>query len=370
MKVQLPNHQLLPFIPNQDLLDLTEVPYFWNLNSVSITDKQLSFTGWALPYSGLDNGTRIMVNGNSIEDIVFEESEEVARLYPWWPNARRSSFSKVVSTRELVLAEEELIFEAVPTSPKEKNQFTSIKTALYFNPSDLTGNFPDEVTQSRIGSTNIFQFSMAGLTLYHQFKRVFEQYSGQLWTNNKLVIDWGCGSGRVARHIIKELNSDQFFLGLDIDKLAIDWANGNIAPFFKPSEIDPPLPIDTGAADIILAYSVLTHLAVNDMRKWIKEISRVTRKGGYFIFTILSDTALIALMPYAKTDLISKFRESGIYDTEENSQLESMGVSGEYYRNVWLRKELIKREIEEYFEMIALERNFHYYQDVVICKRK
>jgi SAM-dependent methyltransferase len=208
------------------------------------------------------------------------------------------------------------------------------------------------------------------LTLARQFKRVFEEYSGRLWSDNKLIVDWGCGSGRVARHIIKELKQDQHFVGFDIDKSATDWANENIAPFFKQSKMDPPLKIDSGAVDVLLAYSVLTHLALEDMRKWIKEAARVIKKDGYFIFTILSDTALIDLMPYAETGMISKFCKTGIFDTNENSQLESMGVSGDYYRNVWLHKEFIKTEMQEFFEVVALERNFHYYQDVVVCKRK
>lgn len=367
--MQVTNLNLLPFVPNKDLLGLSEVPYFWNLNSVLVNDKQVTITGWALPYSGLIEGTSIMVNRHLLSNTVFEESEDVARIYPWWPNARRSSFSINVPIQELALFEDEqLVFEAVPTSEKETDH--SKRTALYFRPNDLTGNFPDEVIQNRIGTSTSFQFSMSGLTLAHQFIRAFEEYSGRLWSQNKLIIDWGCGSGRVARHIIRELNPNQHFMGFDIDKIATDWANVNIAPFFKQSKIDPPLQIDSGAADILLAYSVLTHLALDDMRKWIKEAARVLKKGGYFIFTILSDTALIGLMPYAEASLVANFCETGIYDTQENDQLETIGFSGDYYRNVWLHKTFIKSEMQEYFEMEALERNFHYYQDVVICKRK
>lgn len=306
---------------------------FWNLNSVYVNDKKSSITGWALPYSGIVDGTKIIVNGHTLNNAIFREEEEVAKVYPWWPNARRSSFSIDVSPQELELFnDEELVFEAVPVSEKEIEY--SKKTVLYFRPNDLTSNFPEDVIQNRIGSSNSFQFSMSGLTLARHFRRVFEEYSEQKWLDNELIVDWGCGSGRVSRHIIRELSPDQHFMGFDIDKSATDWANVNIAPFFKHSMINPPLHIDSHSADIMLAYSVLTHLALDDMRKWIKEAARVLKKGGYFIFTILSDTAIIGLMPYAETSLVVKFHDTGFNDTQENDQLETTGVSGDYYRNV------------------------------------
>ena len=366
---QSANLNLKPFMPHKDRLAISEVPYFWNLNSVYIEKKKVIINGWALPYFGAIDGTRISVNGHQLANTVFAESEEVAQKYPWWPNARRSSFSINASGDELTLFdEEELVFEAVPTT--EKSVDINKKLALYFRPGNMLENFPDEVIQNRIGSQNSFHFSMMGLTLARQFVRAFEEYSGRLWANNGLIVDWGCGSGRVARHIIRELNPDQHFMGFDIDKSAIEWANVNIAPLFKQSRMDPPLDIDSAAVDILLAYSVLTHLSLNDMRKWISEAARIVKKGGYFIFTILSDTALVNLMPYAETSIITEYSDKGIYDTQENDQLESMGVSGDYYRNVWLREDFIRSEMQEFFEVVAVERNFHYYQDVVVCKRK
>lgn len=367
---QSTNANLWPLVPHKELLDLRDdVPYFWNLNLVYIKNGEVIINGWALPYNGIAGGTGIAVNGHLLGNTVFGESKEVAKKYPWWPNAIKSTFSISVSADELPLfEEEELLFEALPIA--EKSTYHSIKLALYFQPGNMLEEFPNDVIQNRIGSPNSFHYSMMGLTLARQFVRVFEKYSERLWSQNELIVDWGCGSGRVARHIIKGLNPNQQFMGFDIDKSAIDWANANIADFFKQSRMDPPLGIEAGAVDVLLAYSVLTHLSLNDLRKWVKEAARVLKKDGYFIFTILSDTAFVDLMPYAKTSIISEYCNKGIYDTQENDQLESMGVSGDYYRNVWLHKDFIKSEMQEFFEIVAVERNFHYYQDVVVCRRK
>jgi SAM-dependent methyltransferase len=359
------NNDLLPFIPNGNILGITEVPYFWNINNIHVEKNgELRVAGWALPWGGNYNGTQIRLGGGGGDlNINFTDSKEVARRYPWWPNAIKSQFNISVPLEK---NEEIYIFNSHAKGSLNSN----LKSALYFMPEDLNCNFPDDVIQKRIGAMNSFQFSLTGLTLAKQFIRVVEDYSNLPFSNNKLIIDWGCGSGRVSRHIIGGLDSSQRFIGFDIDEQAISWANKNIRPYFFKSNLNPPLEIDSGSADIIYAYSVLTHLALNDMRMWINEAARVIKKDGYFIFTILGETAFIDLMPYAEHSLVSAYLAAGIYDTQENNDLNSMGVGGDYYRNVWLREDFIKSEISEYFEFLGIERNFHYYQDVVVCKRK
>ena len=43
------------------------------------------------------------------------------------------------------------------------------------------------------------------------------------------VLDWGCGTGRVATHIIRD-HPDVTLRGCDIDAEDIAWCNENIAP--------------------------------------------------------------------------------------------------------------------------------------------
>lgn len=363
------NQPLMDYIPNKHLLSLSGTPYFWNINGIRKDGDKAIVSGWALPAGGRIRSSNILIDGHKRGRVNFSENETVARLYPWWPNARMSQFSLEVSVAEFdLMAREEIVVES--TSAETSDGGRRNKTAFYFRPADMQSAFPDEVISSRIGTNNPFQFSMSGLTLARQFTRVFEAATERKWTDNDMICDWGCGSGRVARHIVRDLAPHQEFIGFDIDGPAVEWATRHIAPMFRQTEMEPPLPFDAGGIDVVYAYSVFTHLTLPHIRKWVSEMARVIKKGGHFIFTILSDTALVALMPYADEALIAQFSSQGGYDIVKNAQLESINVSGDYYRNAWYTKNVIRNELQELFEVLLIEENFHFYQDVVVCRRR
>ena len=94
------------------------------------------------------------------------------------------------------------------------------------------------------------------------------------------VADWGCGLGRVIRHL-----PDRFErFGFDYNEDAIDWDAEHIkgATFYK-NDLSPPLPVENGAFDALYALSVFTHLSAEGHEKWIAEVNRVLAPGGVFI---------------------------------------------------------------------------------------
>lgn len=94
------------------------------------------------------------------------------------------------------------------------------------------------------------------------------------------VADWGCGMGRVLRHL-----PDTYQLtGFDYNKAAINWCARSIprARFFA-NDLMPPLPAEAEAFDAVYALSVFTHLSARGHEAWIAEIERVLRPGGVFI---------------------------------------------------------------------------------------
>lgn len=94
------------------------------------------------------------------------------------------------------------------------------------------------------------------------------------------VADWGCGMGRVLRHL-----PDTYELtGFDYNKSAVEWC-GRAFPGarFALNGLMPPLPAGPGAFDVLYALSVFTHLSGRAHDAWIAEIERVLRPGGVFI---------------------------------------------------------------------------------------
>jgi SAM-dependent methyltransferase len=363
------NHPLWQFIPVGRWFDFATVPYFWNINGIVDLGSDIEVSGWALPHGGEDGGTVILINGDERGTIVREEADEVARLYPWWPNARRSQFRIRVPRAEFdLLRESEIEFCAVPRDPSRRH--TNPYSALYLRPADLSANLPGPDLLGRIGADNSFHYALFGRTLCRQFERALLRVADAKLDCLRCIVDWGCSSGRVARHIVAALTADQRFVGFDIDAAAVAWARSHLGPHFSVCGRQPPLDMPAAEADLVYAYSVFTHLTRDTQKPWIDEIARILRPGGYFLFTILSDTAVLALSPYSDRDFLANLLASGIDDGSPNRQLEAIDVGADYYRNVWMTADYVIQNWQPAFEVLRIERNFHFYQDLVVCRRR
>lgn len=101
------------------------------------------------------------------------------------------------------------------------------------------------------------------------------------------VLDWGCGCGRVTRHLSK-FTSAQIF-GRDIDRNNIRWAARNLPGDFKVSRHRPPLDLADASVDVALSLSVFTHIGMAAQHAWLAELARVIRPGGLLLLTFMDE---------------------------------------------------------------------------------
>ena len=97
------------------------------------------------------------------------------------------------------------------------------------------------------------------------------------------ILDFGVGCGRVARHwntLSVEVH------GCDYNPSLVEWCKANL-PHVRAAinRLDPPLPYPDERFDLVYALSVFTHLTESQQRSWSAELCRVTRSGGYVLFT-------------------------------------------------------------------------------------
>lgn len=131
-------------------------------------------------------------------------------------------------------------------------------------------------------------------------------------TEKSRLLDWGCGTGRLAIGV-KECFSDiDLYHGVDVNRAFIAWNNRNLAgKHFRFSYVNTSntrynprgeawtmLPEETGSIDVFYAYSVFSHLRSSDVLRYLNEIDRVLRVDGSAFFTA--------------------FVEDGVPDEEEN----------------------------------------------------
>jgi SAM-dependent methyltransferase len=102
------------------------------------------------------------------------------------------------------------------------------------------------------------------------------------------ILDWGCGCGRILRNW-HNLTGTRV-AGCDINGEMVRWCADRL-PFadVDVNELSPPLPYHDAAFDLVYAFSVMTHLDEELQHAWTREIFRVLKPGGYFLFSTMGE---------------------------------------------------------------------------------
>lgn len=174
-----------------------------------------------------------------------------------------------------------------------------------------------------------------------------------------VLLDWGCGSGRVASHILGS-HPGLVFRGCDIDAEAVAWCNEHIeAGSFDICPLYPPLPYLDKSFDVVIAVSVMTHLNRREQRRWLRELARVLVPGGLFVATVHGPTAAAS---FGVTDF------GPIRDHYLNIGLAGLVPDG-YYRDVIQTEAYTRMAWSERFEVVAYEEAAVELHDLVVCRR-
>jgi len=107
------------------------------------------------------------------------------------------------------------------------------------------------------------------------------------------LLDWGCSSGRVLRHFLRDHRERGWRLhGVDIQAFLIEWIRRHFPPLFDVFSVPtlPHLPFADASIDVIYGISVLTHTKYL-WDNWLAEFRRILRPGGICIQSVQCETA-------------------------------------------------------------------------------
>jgi SAM-dependent methyltransferase len=135
-----------------------------------------------------------------------------------------------------------------------------------------------------VGHTDTERFQNYGRVCAEAIREAVDS-QGDEFARLESILDFGCGCGRVARHM-RGL-TDAKVSGCDLQPAAIEWCRGNL-PFMdaRVNRLAPPLPFGDRRFEMIYALSVFTHLSEPLQLDWMAEFGRVAAPGANLMFTV------------------------------------------------------------------------------------
>ncbi|MEM6770202.1 MAG: class I SAM-dependent methyltransferase, partial [Bacteroidota bacterium] len=112
------------------------------------------------------------------------------------------------------------------------------------------------------------------------------------------ILDWGCGPGRVVRHLQDLLPIAAVVHGTDYNPATIAWCKQALPTIsFNHNELAAKLPYPDGTFDAIYGISIFTHLSEALHHDWIHELRRVLKPGGLLLLTMQGNNFKAKLSP-------------------------------------------------------------------------
>ena len=132
-------------------------------------------------------------------------------------------------------------------------------------------------------------------------------------TRDSQLVDIGCGAGRVAIGLVRELGQVRY-CGLDAYEPAVEWCRRHIErhhPSFRFVHLDVEnqrynptgaaitkdfkLPLADRQADIVYLWGLFTNMAPADMQVYVREISRIAKQGARVFLTAFVEDGVPAV---------------------------------------------------------------------------
>ena len=121
-------------------------------------------------------------------------------------------------------------------------------------------------------------------------------------------LDFGCSSGRVVRALAGAY-PDVTWRACDPNPGAIAWASEHLRGIdFFVAPLDPPLPLDDRALDLVVAISIWSHYGPTAATLWLEEMHRIVKPGGHLVLTVhgAHSLALFAREGLRDDDLLAR----------------------------------------------------------------
>lgn len=339
-------------------------------NLVQHDGQALRAIGWLLRIDQPFDEIRLSIDGRVVASGPPNGMHDVAAAFPWIPHAVHSGFATLQPN-----APSSGALEAAGLS--RGRVCGSIKTIFSRDLGALGPLPPTRLMLRAAGNENSDFFRADGQRTFADFASAVERHGG--FSRVRRMLDWGSGCGRVTAHFLADGRIGEVH-GVDIDGEATAWCQAALpGGRFQQTGAYPPLPFPEGHFDLVVAYSVFTHLALDLQRAWLREMRRVLAPGGLLLATVHGEFAALFNLPRHKPrSLLERARlflgrrpviNGGIVDSIPDHALDGIAPDG-YYRGVFQTKRFTLREWSRILDVVEFrDAGVGNYQDLVVLKK-
>ena len=332
--------------------------YFENLMQ---QDGRILVSGWMLCPTEKIESFELYINQKKVESVPVTEREDVARVYPFIPFIINTGFRFSIPWQ--YETNDKNMVEIRVAGIGEGREVASMETWYRSDLYTCLPTPPPHLIERVAAHNSTALYLVTGLQTYREYWSTICKHKSALSIDS--MLDWGCGCGRVIGFFLKFSNIHKIY-GCDIDAEAIGWCRDNLkSAEFSVIPPYPPTAYADNAFDLIISFSVLTHLSREVQFAWLQEVHRILSPGGLFLTSVHGEFAASFIYPGE----VEKILKNGIYDHADN-RLDGIAPEG-YYKGTFQTKEYTLKEWSPYFEIVEYgEGKALYFHDLVVMKKR
>lgn len=214
-----------------------------------------------------------------------------------------------------------------------------------------------------------FEYWLSGLYDYLSVRQRLPDFD----TSEARLLDFGGATARVSRHFAAQDGTSVTVS--DINANHVEWVREHFAGRISALAHShlPPLPVADGEFDVVLAFSVFTHIDEQESA-WLDELRRILRRGGLLYLTVHDESTWQVLPSSSVYSALQRSPEfNGFYrssPTLEDRVAFHYDDRPAYNCNVFHPTDYIRREWGRTWELAAFAPLEHCYQTGVVLRRR
>jgi SAM-dependent methyltransferase len=218
------------------------------------------------------------------------------------------------------------------------------------------------------GTPDPITYKGQGFRYYHQIREAVARH--QDWRSLRRVLDWACGSGRLASYFLAEPDAPTV-RGCDVHAGAIAWCRANLPNGeFRLVEGSPDLPYPDAGFDLAIALAAVMPFGPKEMALLFDEMKRVLAPGGLLVMSLQGlFAAAIRFPPKVIADMV----QDGFVNGSRHDALHPPAPEyGKFYRGgFYWTPDFVAREWTKFFDILEYDEGMlNYDQDLVVMRRR